>query len=155
MFKTTLEPAEEPANLATAIAIAAKGFEFIVDKGGEPYMLHNFRVMNGLKTKDRELQTIAILHDCVEDNVCTVDDLIRMKFSQRVIFAVIVLTHDPKHSYEEYIKEIATCEDARLVKLEDLKDNMDFTRLKEITDKDLERLKKYTEASIYLKQIKS
>lgn len=141
------------SNLATAIALAAKGFEFKTDKSGEPYILHCLRVMNNLHTNDKELQTIAVLHDCVEDGVCTIEDLVKLKFSQRVIYAIILLTHDKKDSYDDYIKKLATDSDARLVKLADLKDNSDITRLKGLTKKDFDRMEKYHKAYIYLSKV--
>ncbi len=148
-----LIPAEYPATLGTAIALASKGFEHKTDKGGEPYILHCLRVMNHLHTKDKELQSIAVLHDCVEDGVCTVEDLVHMKFSQRVIFAVILLTHDKKDSYEDYIKKIATNEDARQVKLCDLRDNSNIMRLKGLTKKDFDRMAKYHTSYTYLSKV--
>ena len=140
-------------NLGIAISIAAKGFENITDKGGQPYILHCLRVMNSLNTNDWELKTIAVLHDCIEDNVCTVKDLFVLGFSNRVIDALIVLTHDKKVSYDDYIKRISFNEDAVKVKLADLKDNSDITRIKGLTKKDLDRVEKYHRAYTYLSKI--
>lgn len=148
-----LTKAEEPATLGTAIALASKGFQQKTDKAGEPYILHCLRVMNHLHTKDKELQSIAVLHDCVEDGVCTIEELVYMRFSQRVIFAVILLTHDKKDSYEDYIKKIATNEDARLVKLSDLRDNSNIMRLKGLGKKDFDRMEKYHKSYIYLDRV--
>lgn len=63
------------SNLSVAISIAANGFKNKYDKGGQPYILHCLRVMNDLHTRDEELQSIAVLHDCIEDGVCTVEDM--------------------------------------------------------------------------------
>lgn len=139
--------------LAKAISIAAKGFENKTDKAGEPYIMHCLRVMNNLHTTDKELQCIAILHDCVEDGVCTFEDLIKEGFSQRVIFGVMNLTHDKAISYEEYIKKIAQFPDCVKVKLADLKDNSDITRLKGLTKKDFDRMEKYHKSYVYLSKI--
>lgn len=140
-------------NLGIAIALASEGFKNISDKAGEPYILHCLRVMNNLHTKDTELQIIAVLHDCVEDGVCTIEDLVKLRFSQRVIYSLILLTHDKGQSYDDYIKAIATDKDARLVKLADLKDNSDITRLKGLTKSDFDRMEKYHKAFIYLSKI--
>jgi len=140
-------------NLAIAIALASEGFKHKTDKSGEPYILHCLRVMNNLHTKDKELQTIAILHDCVEDKVCTLDELKEMGFSGRVIHAVYLLTHDKNTPYMDYIKRLATNEDARLVKLADLKDNSDITRLKGLTKADFDRMEKYHTAFTYLSKV--
>lgn len=139
--------------LATAIALAAEVFKNKVDKAGEPYILHCLRVMNNLHTRDQELQTIAMLHDVVEDTDITLMELQSMGFSQRVIMAVGLLTHDKNVAYEIYIKSIALTMDARLVKLADLRDNSDITRLKGLTKKDMDRMEKYNWAYTYLSKV--
>ena len=140
-------------NLAVAIVLAAEGFKHITDKSGEPYILHCLRVMNNLHTRDKELQIIAILHDAIEDGITTIARLHELGFSQRVIAALILLSHDKKVPYEEYIRAIATNNDARLVKLADLKDNSDITRLKGLRNKDFDRVEKSHKAYIYLSEI--
>lgn len=138
--------------LAVAIAIAADAFRDTTDKAGEPYILHCLRVMNGLHTRDKELQSVAILHDVIEDTEITLADLRTMGFSDRVVEAIALLSHDKENvSYEDYIARVAENEDARLVKLSDLRDNSDITRLKGITQKDMERMEKYHWAYTYLK----
>ena len=138
------------STLAKAIDIAHTGFKYKTDKGGQPYILHCFRVMNYLHTDDDELKIIAILHDVVEDEVCTMNQLRKKGFSQRVCDAVELLTHRSIYSYDEYIKVISISPDARLVKLADLKDNTDITRLKGLTKKDFDRMEKYHKAFTYL-----
>ncbi len=140
-------------NLAIAIALAAEGFKNKTDKSGEPYILHCLRVMYNLHTKDHELLIIAILHDCVEDGVCTQQDLAEMGFSDRVLQAVYLLTHRKEVPYMDYIKTLSNNNDARLVKLADLKDNSDITRLKGLTKADFDRMEKYHLAFTYLSKI--
>lgn len=93
-------------NLAIAISIAAEGFKNKTDKSGEPYILHCIRVMNNLHTTDKKLQSIAILHDCIEDGVISHRGLMDMCFFDRVVQAVFILTHDKHLSYEDYIKNL-------------------------------------------------
>ncbi len=141
--------------LGLALAIAAQGFKSIKDKGGKPYMLHCIRVMLNLNTNDEELQIIAILHDCMEDGIFNLTDLVKYGFSERVVNALICLTHNKhKDTYEEYIKIVATNEDAVKVKLADLKDNSDITRLKGLTKKDFDNMEKYHKAYTYLSKLK-
>lgn len=149
-----LEKNKPMANLATAIALASKVFEHKIDKAGKPYILHCIRVMNNVGT-DEERQTIAILHDVVEDTQkdetpITLETLKKMGFSIRVVVAVGLLTHDKSVPYMDYIKRIATNEDARAVKLADLRDNSDITRLKGLRKKDFDRMEKYHAAYLYL-----
>lgn len=94
-----------------------------------------------------------MLHDVVEDGVSSQFDLYTAGFSPRVLAAVNLLTHCKDTSYDDYIKCIATNEDARLVKIADLKDNSNITRLKGLTKKDFDRIEKYHRAYTYLSQI--
>jgi GTP diphosphokinase / guanosine-3',5'-bis(diphosphate) 3'-diphosphatase len=136
--------------LAKAIAIASSAFEDKTDKAGEPYILHCLRVMNSVSQDDHELMSIAALHDVVEDTDITLEDLRALGFSLRVLTAVDLLTHRKADTYEEYIKKISTNPDAVKVKLADLKDNSNITRLKGLRKKDFDRVEKYHKAFVYL-----
>ena len=143
--------------LGKAIKIAAEAFENVKDKGGQPYILHCLRVMGNLHTKNEELKCIAVLHDIPEDDGREPEIVLRelrmLGFSERVIRALDLLTYRKETPYDEYIKAISFNEDARLVKLADLKDNSDITRLKGLRKKDLERMEKYHRSYIYLSEI--
>ncbi len=145
------------STLAKAIAITATAFQNKHDKGGQPYIMHCLRVMNDLHTRDEELQCIGVLHDVPEDFKDTnisIADLRAAGFSDRVLDAVKLLTHDKENmTYDDYIKRIATNNDARLVKLSDLRDNTNVTRLKGLTKKDHDRMEKYHRAYVYLSKI--
>lgn len=137
--------------LATAIQIAATAHEKQLDKGGNAYILHPLTVMHNLRTKDHELMAMAVLHDVVEDSEeWTLQRLIGYGMSTRVIEGLKMLTHIEGEGYEDYIKRIGTSRDATRVKLEDLRHNMDPSRLKGLRQKDFERLTKYTKAFAYL-----
>lgn len=140
-------------NLGIAIALASEAFKNKTDKAGEPYILHCLRVMNNLHTRDKELQIIAVLHDLVEDTEYTILDLIKLGFSMRVTDALTRLTHIKSVPYDDYIKNIVGNEDARLVKLADLKDNSNITRLKGLTKSDFDRMEKYHKAFTYLSKV--
>ncbi len=141
-------------NLGIAVAIAAKGFKNKTDKAGRPYIMHCVRVMNYLgPDADEEEQCIAMLHDCPEDDICDFDYLRKKGFSERVITAVMLLTHDNSVPYMTYIKALAHNKDAVKVKKADLRDNSDITRLKGLTKKDLEVIEKYHHAYVYLSKI--
>jgi (p)ppGpp synthase/HD superfamily hydrolase len=142
-------------NLGRAIAIAAKAHETQKDRGGNAYILHPIRIMLRLRTSDEELMAIAILHDVVEDSEHY--SLIRLEveegFSKRVLDALACLTHPKEEPYEDYIKRVGSNPDATRIKLEDLRDNSDITRLKGIRQKDIERIEKYHRAYLYLKKV--
>jgi GTP diphosphokinase / guanosine-3',5'-bis(diphosphate) 3'-diphosphatase len=140
-----------------AMYIAAKEHLGVRDKGGKAYILHPMRIAMRLRTNDEELMSIAILHDVVEDSKVTFDDLKQIGFSDRVIDALKLLTHQKGVSYDDYIAGMRGNRDALLVKREDLKDNSDITRLRGLSDKDFERMKKYQHSFItvenYLKEL--
>lgn len=136
--------------LGTAIAIAAKAHENKSDKGGNAYILHPMRIMLRLRTTDEELMAMAILHDVIEDTDWTLEQLRHAGMSQRVVNALSCLTHPKTESYEAYIKRVSTNMDAIKIKLEDLRDNSDITRLKGLSQEDIERMEKYHKAYTYL-----
>lgn len=139
--------------LGRAIAIAALTHKSQRDMGGNAYILHPIRLMMRLRTTDEDLMCIAILHDCVEDSngAVTLDTLKAEGFSPRVLSALSLLTHDKGEPYDAYVRRISTNKDAARVKLEDLRDNSDITRLKGIRPKDFERVEKYHRAFLFLK----
>lgn len=138
--------------LTKAIAIAATRHEGQRDKGGKPYILHSLRVMNGMmhKTDDEDILCAAVMHDVVEDCDETLDTIRAEGFSDRTIELLHLLTHWDDLSYDEYIKIISTDRDAANIKMEDLKDNSNITRLKGLRKKDFERMERYHRAYVYL-----
>lgn len=129
--------------LAVAIALASEKHMHQTDKGGKPYILHPLRIMFRLRTDDEELMSISIMHDCCEDSDVTIEMLTEMGFSKRVTDATSLMTKTKGMTYEQYIERICTNYDAVLVKMADIKDNTDVSRLKGLTLKDFERMQKY------------
>jgi (p)ppGpp synthase/HD superfamily hydrolase len=138
-------------NLEQAISIAALAHEGQLDKAGEPYILHPLRVM--MKLKDNDLRIIAVLHDVIEDTTITYQDLRDQGLSNELINHIVTLTRFKKESYDEYINRICYDELAIQVKLADLEDNMDMSRIKNPTQKDYQRLAKYRIAKDILTNI--
>ena len=119
-----------------------------VDKSGMPYVFHPFHLAEQMD--DEETTITALLHDIVEDTDTTFDDLRKLGFSDNVINALKLMTHDKNIDYFEYVKNISKNPIARKVKIKDLEHNMDTSRLDEVTDKDIERVKKYKKCHKYL-----
>ena len=142
-------------SLGKAISIVSQAFESKIDKGGVPYIMHCLYVMYRIRDKfesDTELQSIAVLHDLIEDTDWTLEDLRLQRFSDRVVTGVGHLTHDPAVPYKDYIREIALHKDARHVKMADLRHNSKITRMKGLTERDLKRIEKYHWSYMYLKE---
>jgi len=129
--------------LSKAIHIATNAHHGQFDKGGKPYILHCFRVMNYLDTDDEELQCVALLHDVAEDTKVTFQDMRDAGMTDRVISALKLVTKMLGQTYEEYKSGVLSNIDSMKVKKADLTDNSDIRRLKGISEKDIERTVKY------------
>ena len=138
--------------LSKMLLIATNAHYGQFDRGGQPYILHCLKVMHYAKTEDEELQCIAVGHDVIEDTKTTYQDLRDAGMSDRVIKGITALTKLPGQTLDEYKVGVFANEDAMRVKLADLRHNSDIRRLKGITEKDLERMKKYHQFYIELKE---
>ncbi|WP_248309841.1 HD domain-containing protein [Bosea sp. WAO] len=117
-------------NLERAIEIAAAAHAGQTDKAGAPYISHPLRVALGfIRAGDEERAIIAVLHDVIEDSDVTAADLQREGFSQTIVEAVEALTRPEDEPYQDFILRAAGNELARPVKVADIKDNMNRTRL--------------------------
>lgn len=130
--------------LNKAIELANRAHAGQVDLAGEPYILHPLRVM---MTREKEIERIcAVLHDVVEDSNISFDDLRKEGFSEEVIKALDCLTKRPGESYNEFIDRVVGNDIACQIKKADLCDNLNLSRIKNPTEKDRERIKKYNYA---------
>ena len=129
------------ATLESAIQLAAEAHSGQQDKAGKPYILHPIRVMLSVSTTDEQIA--AILHDTVEDTDVTYEQLSEAGFSAEIISAVRALTKLDGESRVEAARRAVKHPIARQVKLADVKDNLDISRIPHLTDKDHARLDEY------------
>lgn len=127
--------------LERAIAIAAAAHAGQVDKGGAPYILHPLKVMLRMTTLEERI--VAVLHDVVEDCDISLDDLRKEGFSEEVLSAIESVTKVPGESYEDFVERAAQNPIGRVVKLADLEENSDLSRIASPSWEDLERIEKY------------
>lgn len=130
--------------LERAIAIAATAHAGQVDKGGAPYILHPLKVM--LRMTSLEQRIVAVLHDVVEDCGISLEDLSKEGFSEEVLSAIESVTKMPGESYEDFVERAAQKPIGRMVKLADLEENSDISRIASPSWEDLERIEKYRRA---------
>ena len=135
-------------DLNKAIQIACEAHQGQTDKAGKPYILHPLRLL--LKFSNIDEQITAVLHDVIEDSDFTLDDLKNSEFSDSILIAVDCLTKKTNVDYSLYLEQVSRNELARKIKIEDLRDNLDLSRLNTIESKDLDRVKKYHEALKFL-----
>jgi (p)ppGpp synthase/HD superfamily hydrolase len=140
-------------NLEQAIALAAKAHEGQVDKAGSPYILHPLRMM--LRLEDPAERIVAVLHDVVEDCGVTLERLRQEGFSEAIIAAVDAVTRREPETYEEFVARAAGNAIGRRVKLADLEDNSDLSRIADPGPRDFERLEKYRRAIATLRAYES
>lgn len=127
--------------LEKALVIATEAHEGQKDKSGAPYIFHPIRVSNRCRTDEERI--VAILHDTIEDTDVTPDYLLSEGFPKNIVEAVLSVTRNEGESYNDFILRSKLNPIGRQVKIHDLEDNMDITRLSQLTEKDLERLNKY------------
>ena len=131
-----------------AIRIAFDAHKEQTDKTGLPYIFHPFHLAEQMDTEEETI--IALLHDVVEDTDITLDELRSYGFSDAVMDALSLLTHDDGVEYMDYIKRIKFNTLAKKVKLADLRHNSNQTRLGFFGNESLQRLVKYKKAILML-----
>ncbi|WP_339223447.1 HD domain-containing protein [Paenibacillus sp. FSL W7-1332] len=131
-------------DIEIAISIALKAHKGQVDKGGNPYILHPLAVMNRVETIEEKI--VAVLHDVVEDTEVTIDQLRETGFSEEILEAMNLLTRAKEDSYEEFIDKTLKNRIARNVKIADIKENMNLSRIQDPSEQDYMRIEKYKRA---------
>lgn len=133
--------------LALEIAIVAHKNQ--LDKGGHPYIMHPIQVAHSVTTI-RE-QTVALLHDIIEDTEITLDMLREEGFDDEIIAALDAITYRKgQETRAQYLARVKANKIATNVKLADLYHNSDNSRLAIITQKDINRAEKYQHETAYL-----
>ncbi|RRD78463.1 phosphohydrolase [Tannerella forsythia] len=133
------------STIEKAIEIAVAAHKGQKDKSGAEYILHPLRVMERGKSEIEKI--CGVLHDVVEDSEWTFEMLKNEGFSDEVIAVLRCVTKESeKEDYDVFINRIAQNPIAVEVKINDLLDNMDITRLKELNEQDVKRLNKYLKA---------
>lgn len=134
-----------------AMQIAIRAHMGQKDKAGRDYVMHPIRVAE--RCKDPRAKIVALLHDTIEDTPVTAEYLRGEGFPEEIILGVLSVTKHDEEEYDDFVARTAENAIGREVKIADLEDNMDIRRLKEINDKDVERLRKYLRAWQYLTKL--
>jgi (p)ppGpp synthase/HD superfamily hydrolase len=140
------------STLERAIAIAAEAHAGQVDKAGAPYVLHPLRMMLRMASNDERI--VAVLHDVCED--CpgwTMERLRGEGFPERLIEALRSVTKRDGEDYEAFVRRAAANRIGRQVKLADLHDNCDLSRIAAPSERDFERIDKYRRAIDLIEQL--
>ena len=140
--------------LEDAIALAAQKHKGQRDKADAPYILHPLRVMGFLGAEASEDERIvAVLHDVPEDCGVSFEELAKLEYSPQVLAALELVTRREDETYEQFIERLSPNPIARRVKMCDLRDNMDLSRIAHPTGRDLERIERYKKAMAFLQEL--
>ena len=142
------------ATIDRAIMIASIAHAGQKDKAGKPYILHPLRVMLTVasdKNATDEHKIVAVLHDVIEDTYVQEQQLRENGFSEDIINAIKSVTKIKGESRMDAAKRTKLNAIGRVVKLADLKDNMDLSRIANPTAKDLLRVAEYEKVQKFLK----
>ena len=131
-----------------ALKIAIQAHRDQKDKSGRDYIMHPIRVAE--RCNDPKARIVALLHDTIEDTEISVDYLREQGFPEEIVNGILSVTKRKGESYEDFVRRAAENGIGRIVKKADLEDNMDIRRLSEISEKDVERLRKYLKAWQFL-----
>lgn len=134
------------SDIDKAVELASKAHAADYDLDGNPTILHPLAV--GMMGRTDAERIVGFLHDVVEDTRYNFEDLENAGFSQEVIAALRLLTHDKETPYMEYIERICKSgnETAINVKINDLRHNL--ARGKE--GGHMRCVEKHTEALAYI-----
>lgn len=117
-----------------ALVVVSLLFWDIKDKGDKSYTRHLYRVAEKIAEELGEYWgSAALLHDTVEDTEAGRENLSSINFKRDILDVVDALTKNPSRSYEENIIDILKCKhrEAVQIKIADLLDNLDLTRIKD------------------------
>ena len=133
-------------NLERAIEIAISAHKGQTDKGGNPYILHPLRVMMSLESQAEKM--VGVLHDVVEDSDWTFEDLENEGFPVDVIDALKSVTkneseHGSDEGYFRFVERAKLNPIGARVKIADLQDNLDISRIPELDESAMQRINKY------------
>jgi len=134
-------------DIVTAKAWAEHRHQGQVDKSGASYINHPARVADRMETPEEKV--VGWLHDTVEDTGLTLQE-IKDQFGSETAEAVDAISRRDGEPWEKYLQRVKQNQTACKVKISDLIDNSNLSRLKNVTLKDVKRQEKYNRALQYL-----
>lgn len=112
------------SDIDKAIALASRAHAADYDLDGNPTILHPLAV--GMMGRNDAERIVGFLHDVVEDTRYDFEDLMDEGFSEEVIAALRLLTHNKHTPYMEYVERICKSGNTTAihVKMNDLRHNL-------------------------------
>ncbi len=151
--------------ITSAAALAKRLHKGQVDKAGLDYFEGHLSTVASMGRTWQE-QVVGYLHDASEDTPHTVEETLALleeeaqqslgkEDGEKLATALHLLNHHNSPDRDAYIRAIGEHPLARAVKLNDLRHNMDLSRLPSPSSKDLARRERYEREYSYLFSISS
>lgn len=137
--------------LDKALLIATTAHKGQTDKAGMPYILHPLAVAGRVQSIKQKI--VALLHDVVEDTDLTLDDLRKAGFPEDIITGVDSVTRRKGETYAELCLRASQNKLGIDVKIADIKENLDFSRLINPTEEDIKQFE--SRAVRYRRELKN
>lgn len=102
---------------------------------GKPYIIHPGRVAAKFKKDTHVMESVAWLHDVVEDTNLTFEALLDLRVTEPIVNLVKILTRIDDEDYLDYIIRVSENELATEVKIADLEDNLQSIHRCSLRDK--------------------
>ena len=134
-----------------ALAIAMVAHDGMVDKAGAPYIDHPVRVAAAVDGNSDKV--VAVLHDVLEDCGMSIKHGVFAGLSMAERDALVAISKVDGEDSADYLKRVVANPIARRVKLADLADNMDLSRLPDPGPVDYARVEKYKVAKLFLESV--
>ncbi len=136
-----------PDDFLKALSIIGRVYAEKLDKSGNAEAGHFIRVSNQGESDEEKI--VGLLHDVVEDEHITLNDLIYLGFKEDIISAIRLLINDKTiyPDYHSYITNIIESGNIMALKIKyyDMRDNLSPDRLERLPKEKKEKaLHKYT-----------
>lgn len=140
--------------LYDAVSLANLAHKDQKDKCGLPYILHPMRVCTSVIEHGETAAVLGVLHDTLEDGVnlgetveARLDYLMTNGLTSYEATLLIALTHMETEPYMSYIDRVMDYPLSRIIKIADIRDNLNPSRLSKLIQSEQDRLKaKYKRA---------
>lgn len=144
MIDISLDKIKKIPLLERALVVATICHSKDKDKGGNSYILHPLAVAMSVESEDEKI--VGLLHDTVEDKKISYNELRELDFPEYIIKAIDSVTRREGETYMDFVRRSKENVIGRNVKLKDIENNMDISRIPNPTEKDYKRLDRYKKA---------
>ena len=127
-----------------AIALCFKMHRDQTDENGLPFVIHPLHIAEEMQ--DEPTTCVALLHVICIKGGLSYSDLLDEGFPKDIVDAVLAITQMEGEEVEDYLYRLKQNHLARTVKVAELMHETDMSRINEITQADIERIRRHRAA---------